>query len=216
MNSFEYFPFLLTFIGAYLLGSIPSAVWLGKIFYKIDVRKYGSGNAGATNTFRVLGPKIGLPVLILDTLKGYFAVQLIQFITHLPAGWDPVSVQLVLGATALLGHILPVFAGFKGGKGIATLLGIIFAVHPLASFLSVVIFSLVFTLSKIVSLASITAAMSFPFIIILIFKPESTVLSVFSVIIAVLVLFTHRKNIIRILNNDESKFRFADRKNKDN
>lgn len=216
MEKIEYLNFVLVLSGAYLLGSIPSAVWLGKLFYKTDVRLHGSRNAGATNTFRVLGPKVGVPVLVIDTMKGYFAVQLVHFITPLPNSLDLISVQLILGASALIGHILPVFAQFKGGKGIATLLGIMFAVHSPATFLSTCVFALIFTLSKIVSLASITAALSFPFIIILIFKPESIVLSLFSIIIAVLVLFTHRKNIIRIINKNESKLTFANKKNKDN
>ena len=101
---------------AYLLGSLPSAVWVGKAFWNIDVREYGSGNAGATNTFRVLGPKAGIPVLILDIAKGWLAVQLATYFgDYMPATQQFINFKLVLGVGALLGHIFPVFAGFRGG-----------------------------------------------------------------------------------------------------
>lgn len=197
--------FILT---AYLIGSIPTAVWLGKLFYETDVRRHGSGNAGATNTFRVLGPKLGVPVLLIDILKGYLAIQLLHYTTIPSNNSAFINIQLVVGAAALIGHIYPVYAGFKGGKGIATLLGVMLAVHPLATLACTGIFLLVFTLSKIVSLSSMAAALSFPIIIILVFQTENKILSAFSIIIAVMVLLTHRKNINRILNNEETKIKF--------
>lgn len=193
---------------AYLIGSIPTAVWLGKLFYETDVRRHGSGNAGATNTFRVLGVKLGVPVLLIDILKGYFAIQLLHLSTIPPDSSAFINLQLVVGAAALTGHIYPVYAGFKGGKGIATLLGVMLAIHPLATLACMGIFILVFTLSKIVSLSSMAAALSFPVIIILVFQSENQILSVFSIIIAVMVLYTHRKNINRIMNREESKIQF--------
>src|SRR5436190_3997200 len=116
---------VIALVAAYILGSIPSAVWIGKIFYGIDVREYGSGNAGATNTFRVLGKKAGIPVLAIDVLKGFSAVSLAYFQSEwVPATNAFVIFQLTLAVFAVLGHVFPVFAGFRGGKGVATLLGI--------------------------------------------------------------------------------------------
>eukprot|EP01034_Spumella_vulgaris_P011448 gene11448-14567_t len=118
----------------YLLGSIPSAVWIGKIFFKKDVRQFGSGNAGATNTFRVLGKTAGTVVLAMDILKGFFAVQLPHWAGvgfHTPGGMDDFA--MLCGIAAVLGHLYPVFAGFKGGKGVATALGIVLAASPWAS-----------------------------------------------------------------------------------
>lgn len=197
---------------AYLIGSIPSAVWIGKIFYGIDVREYGSGNAGATNTFRVLGKKAGIPVLMIDILKGFAAVQL-PFLTELvPGSVQFINLQIVLGVAALFGHIFPLFAAFKGGKGIATLLGIILAVHPYAAMVSIGVFLLVFIISKYVSLGSITAALTFPVIVIFVFKTQVPSLVIFSMVIAVLVLITHQKNIERLIKREESKSHLINRK----
>src|SRR5687768_13215686 len=118
---------------AYLLGSIPSAVWIGKRFYGIDVREFGSGNAGATNTFRVLGKKAGIPVLLIDIFKGWLAVQLAYLSSYRIDSVEFVNLELVLGIAALIGHIFPVYVGFRGGKGIATLLGVVIGVHPYAA-----------------------------------------------------------------------------------
>jgi glycerol-3-phosphate acyltransferase PlsY len=108
---------------AYMLGSVPSAVWVGKMLYGIDVRDYGSGNAGATNTFRVLGKKAGLPVLIMDILKGFLAVKMVWLTgKYLPDTQQFINLELSLGIASLLGHIFPIFAGFRGGKGVATLI----------------------------------------------------------------------------------------------
>lgn len=197
---------------AYLVGSIPSAVWIGKYFYGIDVREYGSGNAGATNTFRVLGKKAGIPVLLIDVFKGWLAVNMAYLTDYRIGSVQFVNFQLVLGVAALLGHIFPVYAGFRGGKGIATLLGIILAVHPQAALLSIAVFIAVLLVSKYVSLGSIIAAMSFPVIIIVVFKAEIPSLVIFSLIIAVLVLITHQKNIERLLRREESKTKLIKKK----
>jgi len=128
---------------AYLFGSIPTAVWLGQAFYGVDVREYGSGNAGATNTFRVLGKKAGIAVMIIDIAKGYTATNLAYLIGMSVTGPQNsvvfVNYQLALGVTAVMGHLFPVFAGFRGGKGVATLFGMILAVNFEASMLCVLV-----------------------------------------------------------------------------
>jgi acyl phosphate:glycerol-3-phosphate acyltransferase len=192
---------------AYLLGSIPTSVWIGKTFYNIDVREFGSGNAGATNTFRVLGKKAGVPVLIFDILKGTLAVALSYF-----SGFDPqsdtfIDLQLGLGVAALIGHIFPVFAGFRGGKGVATILGIVVCIVPLACSIGLLVFLVVLLATRIVSLSSITAGISFPIILNLILGNTNSILTVFSVIVSVLLVITHRKNIQRLLKKEETKVR---------
>ncbi len=197
----------LLIISAYLLGSIPTAVWIGKAFFSIDVREFGSGNAGATNTFRVLGKSAGIPVLIIDILKGTAAVSLSYFSGFEAGSTAFINVQLVLGVAALLGHIFPVFAGFRGGKGVATILGIVICILPAASALSLVVFLLVLFSSRIVSLSSMLAGVAFPFILHLVLHNANQVLTIFSIVVAVLLLITHRKNIGRLLRREESRVR---------
>ncbi len=200
-------------IGAYLLGSIPSAVWIGKIFYGIDVREYGSGNAGATNTFRVLGKRAGIPVLIIDVLKGYIAVQLATIIgNYLPGTQQFVNFKLTLGVAALLGHIFPIYVGFRGGKGVATLLGILSGVHPPAALVCAGVFAFTFLFTRYVSLSSMMSAIVFPVIIMFRFNETIPSLNVFSMFVAVLVLITHQKNIERLLKGEESKVVFFKKK----
>lgn len=196
---------ILYLLLAYLLGSIPSAVWIGKYYYNIDVREYGSGNAGSTNVFRVLGKKAGIPVLIIDILKGFTAVSIAYFSDYQKGSNQFINLQLVLGIASLVGHIFPLFASFRGGKGIATLLGIILAVHPYAALLSIGIFMIVLLISKYVSLSSIISAIAFPIIVIIVFKTTVPSLIIFSILIAILVLITHQKNIERLLRREESK-----------
>ena len=197
---------------AYMLGSIPSAVWIGKLFYGIDIREYGSGNAGATNTFRILGKKAGVPVLFIDILKGYAAVQLALFFgNYLPDTQQFVNFKLTLGVAALLGHIFPVFAGFRGGKGIATLLGILSGVHPAAALVCAGVFIITLFLSGYVSLSSMISAIAFPVIIMFVYNETMKSLNVFSMFVAILVLITHQKNIERLLRGDESKAAFLKR-----
>lgn len=203
-------PTIVSLLIAYLLGSIPTAVWIGKAFYGVDVREYGSGNAGATNTFRVLGKKAGIPVLLIDALKGYFAVSLVYFFAEEPISEAAfVNYQLALGVSAVIGHIFPVFAGFRGGKGIATLLGLMLAVHYQGALLALSIFILVFSITRFVSLGSMVAALSFPFIIVLVFSATVPSLIVFSMFVAILVLITHQKNIERLVRKEESKANFS-------
>lgn len=205
-------PFLkiILFISAYILGSIPTAVWVGKIFYSLDVRDYGSGNAGATNTFRVLGVKAGIPVLLIDIIKGLLATRLAFFIPEIAFNVDAlVNLQLVLGLCALVGHIFPVFAGFRGGKGIATLLGMMLGIMLEASLAALGVFLIVFLSTRIVSVSSMAAALSFPIIVIFIFKTEQLSMVTFSVFIAAIVLITHRKNIQRLRRKEETKVRLS-------
>ncbi|MFZ9848324.1 MAG: glycerol-3-phosphate 1-O-acyltransferase PlsY [Flavobacteriales bacterium] len=200
---------VILLLSAYILGSIPSAVWIGKYFFKIDVREYGSGNAGATNTFRVLGKKAGIPVLIIDVLKGFVAVKLAYLQNVIPdnvVNANPfMNLMLALGIAALLGHIFPVFAAFRGGKGIATLLGIVFAVMWKAALIAVILFLIILIISKYVSLGSMLAGLAFPILIIFIFEDQAPSLKVFSAVIAVLVLVTHQKNITRLIQGVENK-----------
>ena len=140
---------------AYLVGSIPTSVWWGRAFFGIDVREHGSRNAGATNTFRVLGPKAGVPVLLIDILKGFLPVRLLPNFTELEPDTAPwMWFRVALVSAAVIGHLYPVFAGFKGGKGVATSLGGVLAVHPGAAAICVAVFAVVFLLSRYVSLGS--------------------------------------------------------------
>jgi acyl phosphate:glycerol-3-phosphate acyltransferase len=204
---------LIALLGAYIIGSIPSAVWIGQAFYGIDVREYGSGNAGATNTFRVLGKKAGIPVLFIDIAKGFLALQIVQLVSnYLPGTQQYINFKLALGIAALLGHIFPVFAGFRGGKGVATLLGILIGVQPQAALICSVIFILVLLISGYVSLSSMIAAVCYPFIIMLVLNETIPTVNIFAMAIAVMVLITHQKNIERLLRKKESKVRLLRRK----
>jgi acyl phosphate:glycerol-3-phosphate acyltransferase len=196
-------------IAAYLFGSIPTAVWIGQAFYGIDVREYGSGNAGATNTFRVLGKKAGIAVMILDIFKGYTATNLAYLIglsvTGPHSSVQFANYQLALGITAVMGHLFPVFAGFRGGKGIATLFGMILAVHFPAAMLCVLVFITVLLISKYVSLSSILSGFTFPLSIIFVFQSPIRSVVLYGMCICVLILVTHQKNIERLLKGKESK-----------
>jgi glycerol-3-phosphate acyltransferase PlsY len=194
---------------AYLFGSIPTAVWLGQAFYGVDVREYGSGNAGATNTFRVLGKKAGLAVMIIDIAKGYTATNLAYFIGLSVTGPHNtsqfVNYQLALGVTAVMGHLFPVFAGFRGGKGVATLFGMILAVNFPAAMFCVLVFVIVLLTTKYVSLGSICAGFTFP--LSTIFILQSTIRSevLYGMCVCILILVTHQKNLERLLKGKESK-----------
>ena len=189
---------------AYLLGSLPWSVWLGKVLKGVDLREHGSGNAGATNAFRVLGKPIGITVLILDMLKGYAAVNLVflqnEFEPHTEL-W--MILRIGLGLVAILGHIFPVFAGFRGGKGVATMTGIGLAVQAFSTLAAMGVYLLVFLGFRISALGSLMAALSYPIWLIWIFKTEYLSLKIFSIFVVVLVLITHRSNIKRLLQGEE-------------
>jgi glycerol-3-phosphate acyltransferase PlsY len=191
---------------AYVIGSIPSSVWIGKSYFGKDVRDYGSGNAGATNTFRVLGTQAGIVVLLLDIFKGVTAASLILYIPSISHGTDQyVNLQLLFGILAVVGHIFPVFENFNGGKGIATLFGMLIGIHYLLAVACVALFIVVLLLTRYVSLSSILATISFPIFTIYIFHRDEPLLIAFGVAAALMVVITHKKNIIRLMNGEESK-----------
>lgn len=195
----------LVFI-AYCLGSIPTSVWVSRSFFDIDIREYGSGNAGATNTFRVLGSRWGSFVMICDVLKGFVAVKL-AFL--LPDYKDNdiffLNFQLILGIAAVLGHIFPIWANFRGGKGVATLFGLIIGISPWTALCCAGIFLIVLYLTRFVSLSSILASLAFPVFILVIFNVDNHFYRLFAICVALLVILTHQKNISRILRGDENK-----------
>ncbi len=193
---------------AYLIGSIPTSIWVGRIFYKIDIRQHGSGNAGATNTIRILGWKTGMPVLLFDIFKGWLAVYITRFIPVNNLTEDQVIyIMIGMAFAAVLGHVFPVYAGFKGGKGVATLLGVGIALYPITVWIVLGIFIITLVLSGYVSLSSITAAVIFPFLEIFLFYQKNPGLIILAILVAVFIPVTHRKNIRRLLKGDESKFR---------
>jgi len=192
---------------AYLAGSIPSAVWAGKLFHGIDVREHGSGNAGATNTVRVLGWKTGIPVLLFDLFKGWLAAMLPRFLDAAPESSETLMVlQIACGLAAIIGHVFPLFAGFRGGKGVATTFGVLLALHPLLTLTCAGIFLIVLLASGYVSLGSMIAVAMFPILLVTLFKSPSVWLTVFSVIVAAAVIITHTKNIKRLLRGEEKRF----------
>src|SRR4051812_14176845 len=194
----------LLLILAYLIGSVPTAVWVSKWVYGIDIREHGSGNAGATNAFRILGTKAGSSVMLVDMMKGFIAVKLSIFSVY---GWrtEPfVNLQIFLGLSAVLGHIFPIWADFRGGKGIATLFGMILSIQPIVAVSLVVVFMLMLFITRYVSLSSITASIAFPVLILFIFNAHAQELSyrLFAIATAFLVVLTHHKNIGRLLNGN--------------
>ena len=207
----EYLLLIAGGVVAYLMGSFSSAVWIGKWFYNTDVREHGSGNAGATNTIRVLGTRAGVIVMAIDIVKAWGAVML----AHLFAidTWTEaqlVDYKIVVGSLAVLGHVFPVFTGFKGGKGVASLVGVIIALFSPYIFLLVLAWFLtVFILTRYVSLASVTASIFFAVLAIFIFHEQNTYLIILAALIAVFVPLTHHKNIKRLLKGEENKLSFA-------
>lgn len=199
-------PILLTFVAAYALGAIPTALWVGRLFYKLDIRQHGSGNSGATNTFRVLGRRAGSGVLTFDVLKGFVAAFAARWLLNagLIEPGDFTKYQLALGLTAVLGHIYSMFAGFKGGKGVASLLGVVLAVAPLPALGCVGVFLTMLWFTSYVSVSSMTSAAAFPLLVVLI-GPRDPWIVGFGVLVAALVVYTHRVNIGRLRTGTESK-----------
>ncbi|MFZ2286886.1 MAG: glycerol-3-phosphate 1-O-acyltransferase PlsY [Bacteroidales bacterium] len=198
---------ILALVLAYLAGSIPSAVWAGKLFHGIDVREHGSGNAGATNTVRVLGWKTGIPVLIFDLFKGWLAASLPAFLNAAPDGSEQMMVlQIVCGMAAILGHVFPVFAGFRGGKGVATTFGVLLALHPLLTLICAGIFVAVLLISGYVSLGSIISVIMFPLLLLTLFPTPSLLFKIFAIAVAIAVVATHSGNIRRLARGEEKRF----------
>jgi glycerol-3-phosphate acyltransferase PlsY len=203
------------FILAYLLGSIPAAVWIGKWLHKIDVREHGSGNAGATNVIRVLGWKTGLPVLSIDLAKGWLATMLPLYLNAAEPGTGTLTnLMIASGLIAITGHIFPVFAGFRGGKGVATMFGVLLALHPLLTISCIGVFLVVLVITGIVSLSSMTAGITFPIMLFLFYDTPSMIFRIFSVIVAIALILTHRKNIGRLLRGEEKKLNIFGKKDK--
>ncbi len=197
---------LITALMAYLLGSIPTAVWAGKIYHGIDVREHGSHNAGATNTIRVLGWGTGIPVLIIDLAKGWMAAMLPVFFRLAPHGCALLTnIQISAGFIAVVGHIFPVFARFRGGKGVATVAGAMLAIHPLLTLTCFGVFLVVLLITGIVSVSSIFMGISFPVFLFTAFNTPSLLFKIFSVFIAVALIITHGNNIKRLLKGEEKK-----------
>ncbi len=197
---------------AYLFGSIPTSVWWGKAFHGMDVREHGSRNAGATNTFRVLGWRSGVPVLLIDIAKGFIPVRMLPNMSGLqPDSPEWMWLRVALVIAAVVGHLYPVFSGFRGGKGVATSLGGILAVHPGAAAICVAVFVLVFMVSRYVSLGSLCAALAFPVAVAVIYQETSAVKVGFAIALCVLVFFTHRQNIGRLLRGEEGRMSLATR-----
>jgi len=206
---------------SYLIGSIPNSIIISKAVRGIDIRKHGSGNAGGTNVMRVLGWKYGLVVIFLDALKGAIAVVIISRLFYGPLPFENVSpfddftlVQIIAGVSAVIGHIWTVFAGFKGGKGIATALGMLLTLITVDMLIAVGVFGLVVLISRYVSLGSIIAAISVPATLFIrenlfhVDIPGYSTLFPFIIGVTALVIFTHRKNLVRIFNGNENKISF--------
>jgi glycerol-3-phosphate acyltransferase PlsY len=207
---------VLLILIAYVLGSIPNALWVGKTFKNIDVREHGSKNTGSTNAARVLGPKLGIFTLILDILKGalptYLGIVLGADLLTRMTGIDKLDV-IVIGMAAILGHTFSLFLKFKGGKAVATTLGVFLVLVPYAILILLVIFFVIFGLTRYVSLASIISAVVLP--IAVYFTTRHIPLTVLGIIIGLLVIIRHKENIKRLINGTESKLSFSkDKKDK--
>jgi acyl phosphate:glycerol-3-phosphate acyltransferase len=207
---------ILLMMVAYLIGSIPTALIISKNFFGVDIREYGSGNMGATNTFRVLGSKYGTIVMVFDILKGMAAVGLYNFLPfYLTNELHRTNLMVGLGLSAVLGHIFPIFADFKGGKGVATLFGMIIAVQPVVAASCVGVFLLVLFLTRYVSLSSILAGVALPICVLWIWNEHEPIYRIFAVLVAFLIILTHQKNIIKLLRGNENRvpiFRHRDRR----
>ncbi len=191
---------------AYLIGSIPTALIISKRFFGIDIRDYGSGNMGATNTFRVLGSKYGTIVMVIDILKGIAAVSLFAFLPYYYSNeLERINFMIGLGLSAVIGHIFPIFANFKGGKGVATLFGMVLTLQPIVALSCVGVFLFVLYLTRYVSLSSILGALMLPICVLWIWNENEILYRIFALAIAVLVIFSHQKNIGRILRGVESR-----------
>jgi glycerol-3-phosphate acyltransferase PlsY len=197
---------LTAFTIAYILGSIPTAIWAGRVFRGIDIREHGSGNAGAANAIRVLGWKTGVPVLLIDMAKGWLAAMLpVFFGLAEPDTALITNLQIGTGLTAILGHIFPVFAKFRGGKGVATAAGVLLAVHPLLTLSCLGVFLIVFLITRIVSVSSMSAGIAFPILLFVFFDTPSLIFRIFSIFVAIALLITHKNNIKRLIKGEEKR-----------
>lgn len=189
---------------AYLLGSIPSGVWIGKIFFDKDIRNYGSGNTGATNTFRILGPKAGTAALVMDVLKGFVA-------TYLPIYFGTAIHPIFIGLFAILGHVYPLYIQFKGGKAVATTAGVVLAISPIFLLLFVGVFLLILLTTSTVSIASMGAVL---LAAIGSFFLGDPIISAVIWALALAIVYLHRENVKRIYGGTESRVPFGLRSSK--
>jgi glycerol-3-phosphate acyltransferase PlsY len=200
---------------AYLIGSIPTSVWVSKTIFNIDIRDYGSGNPGATNTFRVLGSKWGSIVMIVDVTKGAIATSLYFLIPYyLTNELARTNFMIVLGLASVIGHIFPIWAGFRGGKGVATILGMALAIQPMVAIICLLVFLFTLFTTRFVSLSSCIAGVAFMVLILFIFNEKETMYRLFAIIVALMVIITHQKNISRLLKGTENKVPLFKNRNK--
>jgi acyl phosphate:glycerol-3-phosphate acyltransferase len=188
-------------LASYLLGAIPTSYLVSRAFAKIDLRKHGSGNLGATNLYRVLGWKYAIPVALFDIAKGAIPV-----LVFAPQVSDSELFALLCGVAAILGHVFSVFVRFKGGKGVATAAGVMLGLTPLALAAAAVVWGLALLLTGYVSLASIAAAAVLPFAVYLLENPRSPELLWVDALVAAGVILLHRRNIQRLLKGTENRF----------
>jgi len=197
---------LLFIVIAYLIGSVPTALIISRKYFGIDIRDYGSGNMGATNAFRILGPKFGIIIMVLDIIKGMLAVGLFYFLPeYLSNELLRTNFMIGLGLSAVLGHIFPVFANFKGGKGVATILGMLIAIQPVVALCCLAVFAIVLFFTRYVSLSSILAAIMLPVSVLWIWNEHEILYRVFALLVALMVVLTHQKNISRLIKGHESR-----------
>lgn len=204
--------YFLFIVISYLVGSIPVAVCIGKKYRGIDIREHGSQNAGATNTFRVFGKKLGWIVLLLDVTKGFVASTLPLFIADNYSENQLLLFQLVTSLACIIGHVFPIFAQFRGGKGVASSLGIIIGINPVSAAISLGIFIIIFLLFKYVSLGAIITAISYPFVSYFLVKEDTRVMIIFTILLGFLIIISHRKNIKRLINGEENRMNLSKRK----
>ena len=204
------FIIILTAIAAYLLGSIPTSIWYGRAYFGIDIREHGSGNAGASNTFRVLGKRAGTVVMLIDVLKGLLAAGLawIPYFAGVVSFDNVIFYKLAFGVLAVVGHIFPVYENFKGGKGVAALLGMTIAIDWRVTLICIGVFLITLFTSKYISLGSMLATLTFPLLMLTPrFGHEEPIVTVYGFVMFLVVVITHRKNIVRLLEGDENKTR---------
>jgi glycerol-3-phosphate acyltransferase PlsY len=207
--------FILILFLSYVIGSTPTSIIVGKVFKRIDIRKHGSGNAGGTNVFRVLGWKPALVVIIVDVFKGWLppAIFAVHFIDYMPVS-DLGLIQILCGFASVLGHTYTIFAGFKGGKGVGTLGGMLIALFPIALPLCLFVFALTLIITGYVSVGSMLASASLPVFLLILpvvssISPPSLSLLVFSLLVPWFIIFTHRSNITRLRSGEENRFEKA-------
>ncbi len=193
---------LLLVLAAYVAGAIPTSLWVGRLFYRIDLRKEGSGNLGATNAFRILGWKAALPVVAVDTLKGWAPAALFPLF----GGGGTVEWGVLYGAVSIVGHVFSFWVGFRGGKGVATSAGVLLALAPVGTVVALGVWVVIVWATGFVSLGSIAAALTLPAVLLVIPHDRGRLLLPFTALLAAFVLWTHRTNITKLLRGEEHRF----------